>query len=215
MLAGALVILGGVVGTALHALKSGSRRREFSTSRVLIGWGLVFPICTLFALMIFAFMSGENLLAQYDDRDKAIRAHAERWAWTFGYPGGERTTQILHVPAGEEFIVAISSEDVIHSFWVPRLGGKMDAIPGRTNHIRLEADEPGVYRGLCAEYCGIGHAHMQFEVHAHRPENYAAALAAADDMSADPLPILDRRPAPAGNIVARWADYLLNRLGVE
>lgn len=215
MLTGSIIILAGVVGTALYALKYTSRQREFSTRKVLIGWGLLFPIGTLLALMAFAFLSGEQFLSRSDSRDQALRAHAERWAWTFGYPEGERTANILHVPAGEEFVLAISSEDVIHSFWVPRLGGKMDAIPGKINHIRLEADEPGIYRGVCAEYCGIGHAHMQFEVHAHAPEDYGAALAAADDISADPLPVLDSRAAPAGNIVQRWADYLLDWLGVR
>lgn len=214
MLAGAVIILVGVVGTALYALKGGSRRREFSNRKVLIGWGLVFPVATLLALMAFAFLRGEQLLARIEGDNQPIRVHAERWAWTFGYPAGERTTHVLHVPAGEEFAVAISSEDVIHSFWVPRLGGKMDAIPGKINRMRLRADAPGIYRGICAEYCGIGHAHMQFEVHAHSPEDYRAALAAAAEVSPDPLPVIDQRPPPAGNILERWADYLLDWLGV-
>lgn len=214
MLAGAVVILTGVVGTALYALRRVARRRTFSDGRVLIGWGLIFPVATLLALMAFAFLRGEQLLGRSDDTRQPFRAHSQQWAWTFGYPGGQQTSQILHVRAGQEFTLAITSGDVIHSFWVPRLGGKMDAIPGKTNYLRLQADQPGIYRGICAEYCGLGHAHMLFEVHAHRPEDYPAALAAAAEVLPDPLPVLEQRPAPVGALIARWADYLLDWLGV-
>ena len=214
MLAGAVIILVGVVGAALYALRSAPGPREFSNRKVLIGWGLVFPVITLLALMAFAFLRGEQLLARSGSGDEEIRVHAERWMWSFEYPGGERTTNVLHVPAGEYFTAVITSEDVIHSFWVPRLGGKMDAIPGHVNRIRLQAGEPGVYRGTCAEFCGIGHAHMQFEVHAHDAQEYGEALAAAVDTAADPLPVLEQRPAPRGTVIEDWADYLLDWLGV-
>jgi cytochrome c oxidase subunit 2 len=214
MLGGAVVILTGVVGTALYALRRVARQRTFSEGRVLIGWGLVFPVVTLLALMAFAFLRGEQLLGRGDPADQPLRAHSQQWSWTFGYPGGEQTSQILHVPSGQEFTLAITSGDVIHSFWVPRLGGKMDAIPGKTNQLRLQADQPGIYRGVCAEYCGLGHAHMQFEVHAHLPEDYPAALASAAEVVADPLPVLEQRPAPVGTLIGRWADYLLDWLGV-
>jgi len=215
MLAASAVILTGVVGTALYALRPVRKEREFSTRKVLIGWGLVFPVVTLLALMGFAFLRGEQLLARADGAEGAIRANAEQWAWTFQYPGGQQTTHVLHVPAGEEFTVAITSADVIHSFWVPRLGGKMDAIPGKVNLLRLQADQPGIYRGICAEYCGIGHAHMMIEVRAHAPGDYSRALAAASDVPNDISPVLEQRPAPAGSIIARWADYLFDWLGIR
>ncbi|UXN74056.1 hypothetical protein N8D56_01640 [Devosia sp. A8/3-2] len=68
--------------------------------------------------------------------------------------------------------MVVTAADVIHSFWVPRLGGKIDAIPGRRNVIRLEADEPGIYWGICAEYCGPGHDTMMFRVEAHPLADY-------------------------------------------
>lgn len=162
MLAGALVILTGVVATALWSLRRRERPRTFSDARVLIGWGLVFPTITLTALMIFALAGGERL---FGDRDAPldVSAHARQFAWTFTYADGTETP-VLHVAAGQPFRLRITSEDVIHSFWVPRLGGKMDAIPGRENIMVLEADAPGRYRGLCAEYCGIGHAHMMLSL---------------------------------------------------
>lgn len=215
MLWGAAIILTGVMATAIYALTTSSRERHFSTRRVLTGWGLVFPILTLSALMAFAFLRGEQLLARAEDESEAIRVHAERWEWRFAYPGGERTADILHIPAGREFSVAITSGDVIHSFWVPRLGGKMDAVPGKLNRLRLQADEPGVFYGQCSEYCGPGHAHMQFEVHAHAPADYPAALAAADDAKTAPLPVFEQRSPPASTVIRRWTDIVFEALGIS
>src|SRR5690606_37765736 len=105
--------------------------------------------------------------------------HAMMWQWRFSYsdsPGVAPTEGILHIPAGKTVEVAVVSSDVIHSFWIPRLGGKIDAIPGHTTYIRLRADRPGRFGGICSEYCGTGHAAMHFEVRAHAPEDYAAFL---------------------------------------
>lgn len=216
MLWSAGVILAGVVGTAIYAVATSGRERRFSTRRVLVGWGLVFPSLVVTALMAFAFLRGEQLLARAEEDRAAIRVHAQQWEWRFAYPGGAQSTRVLHVPAGREFTVAITSGDVIHSFWVPRLGGKMDAVPGKTNQLRLKADLPGVYYGQCSEYCGPGHAHMQFQVHAHAPADYAAALAAADHaVAADPLPVLDQRPAPAGSLIEQGARDVLEALGLR
>jgi cytochrome c oxidase subunit II len=212
---GAAAILAGVMATALYALATAGRERHFSTRRVLIGWGLVFPTLTLSALMVFAFVRGEQLLAQDDDASAAIRVHAEQWRWRFAYPGGAQSAGVLHVPAGRDFTVIVTSTDVIHSFWAPRLGGKMDAIPGKRNALRLHADRPGVYLGQCSEYCGVGHAHMQFEVHAHAPADYAAAIAAADDAALGPLPVLDQRPAPARGTIEYWVDRVLKAVGLR
>lgn len=213
----AAAILTGVMGTAILAMATSGRERRFSTGRVLVGWGLVFPAVTLSALMAFAFLRGEQLLARGEGQEAVIGVHAEQWQWHFAYPGGERSAGVLHVPAGREFTLAITSGDVIHSFWVPRLGGKMDAVPGKRNEMRLRADRPGVYYGQCSEYCGQGHAHMQFEVHAHAPADYPAALAAAGEGAAappPPLPVREPRPAPAGGVIGTWADRLFDALGL-
>lgn len=92
--------------------------------------------------------------------------------------GGEsqapRTVNVLHVPAGVPLHLRIMSSDVIHGFWVPRISGKLDAVPGQVNRLRLMVDEPGEYAGVCAEYCGEGHAHMPFTLVAYPPEKMAA-----------------------------------------
>jgi heme/copper-type cytochrome/quinol oxidase subunit 2 len=81
---------------------------------------------------------------------------------------------VLHIPAGRPADLVITSTDVIHSFWIPRLAGKMDAIPGHTNRLRIVADAPGTYRGECAEYCGVGHKNHGFTVVAHDAAGWAA-----------------------------------------
>jgi len=214
MLAGAMIILIGVTATALYAMRAQRGRRSFSSGRVLVGWGLVFPSVVLIALMALAFVRGEQLLARENPQVLTIDGHARQWAWTFDYPGGLTTTNALHVRAGEPFHVRLTSEDVIHSFWVPRLGGKVDAIPGKRNLIALQADQPGTYRATCAEYCGIGHAHMQFTVHAHAPGAFDAALAAAGEATPADR-VLQPRRSPAVTAIARSIDYLLRWVGLR
>lgn len=112
-----------------------------------------------------------------------VRVIGHQWVWEFQYPtivdeNGKPLTILgtpdrppeLHVPVGREIALEITSADVIHSFWVPRLGGKMDAIPGKFNHMWLIINKPGVYPGQCAEFCGLLHADMRLLVVAHDSE---------------------------------------------
>ncbi len=100
-------------------------------------------------------------------------------------PGGKplsegdtlRTVNVIHVPAGVPIHLRIMASDVVHGFWVPRIAGKLDAVPGRVNRIRLMVDEPGEYAGICAEYCGDGHAGMRFTLIAHPADELPARLA--------------------------------------
>jgi cytochrome c oxidase subunit 2 len=85
----------------------------------------------------------------------------------------------MHLPAGLPVDIVVTSVDVIHAFWVPRLAGKIDAVPGHVNRLRIQADQPGRYEGLCNEFCGRGHTGMRFVVVVHRAEDFAAALAQA------------------------------------
>jgi heme/copper-type cytochrome/quinol oxidase subunit 2/uncharacterized membrane protein len=187
MLAGATLILLGVCALALAPfLRAG--RADAAASRApsdrvwLWGGGLAFPIATLFALMLYAFV-----LEPIDDAARTgaeplrVQALARQWDWRFVHPdapGGPLATDgRLHIPAGRPVTVAITSADVIHSFWVPRLAGKRDAIPGRVNTITILAETPGVYGAICAEFCGYGHTGMVFEVVAHEATAYRGALA--------------------------------------
>ncbi len=104
-----------------------------------------------------------------------VRVVGHQWWWEFDYPDLHITTaNELHVPIGVDVDVVVESVDVIHSFWVPQLGGKVDAIPGHTNHTWFHVLQAGSYHGQCAEFCGIEHAAMRFNVVAETPDQFAA-----------------------------------------
>jgi cytochrome c oxidase subunit 2 len=99
---------------------------------------------------------------------------AHQWWWEVRYPRlGVVTANEIHLPAGQPVRLKLRSADVIHSFWVPQLGGKRDVVPGHANTIVLVPRVPGVYLGQCAEFCGLSHANMRFRVFVDRPEEFA------------------------------------------
>ncbi|KKI84566.1 cytochrome c oxidase subunit II [Shouchella clausii] len=103
-----------------------------------------------------------------------IKVTGHQYWWQFDYEEGFTAGQEVYIPAGEDVVFELNAEDVIHSFWVPALGGKIDNIPGVTNALTLNADEPGVYKGKCAELCGPSHALMDFKVIALERDEYDA-----------------------------------------
>ncbi|UXN71010.1 cytochrome c oxidase subunit II [Devosia neptuniae] len=172
MLAGSAVLFVLVMGLLALSYIRPEWLSRLSAAQWIVGGGLVLPLPILILLTGTALVLGEQLLPR-GAAPISVEAHAERWAWRFGYPGSDLTDDgTLHIPAGEPVDVMVTTADVIHSFWVPRLGGKIDAIPGRRNVIRLEADAPGIYWGICAEYCGPGHDSMMFRVEAHPMAEY-------------------------------------------
>ncbi|OOG21016.1 cytochrome c oxidase subunit II [Thioalkalivibrio denitrificans] len=171
-----------VCGLWLYAMfRSPSIRDEAQEKHIhrrwIIGGGLVLPLACIVVLLAFGIPAGHSMLPLPPDEGEALEVHvtARQWHWDVHYPDGDISlSNEVHIPAGRPVDVHVTSVDVIHSFWVPRLGGKLDAIPGRTNVLRLQADAPGSYRGQCAEFCGTGHAHMHFTVIAHDPEDFDA-----------------------------------------
>jgi cytochrome c oxidase subunit 2 len=108
-----------------------------------------------------------------------IEITGRQWWWQARYLSDDASRQFttaneIHIPAGQPVRLKLVGGDVIHSFWVPQLAGKMDAIPGQVNETWIEASNPGVYRGQCTEYCGQQHAHMAFSVIADTPSNFRA-----------------------------------------
>jgi cytochrome c oxidase subunit 2 len=114
-------------------------------------------------------------LAQTPEGAMRIEVEAHQWWWEVRYPDLQLVTaNEVHIPTGEQVVVELTSEDVIHSFSVPRLAGKQDVVPGRTNTLNFSADEPGTYRGQCQEFCGLSHAYMRFRVVAHEQADFDA-----------------------------------------
>ncbi len=127
-------------------------------------------VWTLFTVAAVAMPAHTVLTLQIDAAQWwwGVRYHNEQTERTF------TTANEIHIPVGQPVRIELSTRDVIHSFWVPQLGGKMDVIPGKTNVMWLQADRAGTYRGQCGEFCGAQHANMALYVVADSPQDYLA-----------------------------------------
>jgi cytochrome c oxidase subunit 2 len=102
-----------------------------------------------------------------------VNVSGHQFWWEFDYPSEAVVTATeMHIPTGRPVYLNLEAPDVIHSFWIPKLAGKKDVMPGRTNHMVLQADHPGVYNGQCAEFCGLSHANMRMRVVAQTPADF-------------------------------------------
>ncbi len=165
------------------ALFGGERwRARIAGERIVIGGGLVFPILALSVLLIYGFylMSPGTTEARSQGALR-IEVVGERWWWRVTYvdEAGRRieSANEIRLPVGRPVELELTSADVIHSFWVPRLAGKLDMIPGHTNTLTLQATKAGISRGQCAEYCGGPHAFMSFYVIAMPEDQFSSWLA--------------------------------------
>lgn len=142
------------------------------------GFGLGFPMATLAALTGYGLFVGERLLPRDRPGLVTVSAEARQWSWTFRYADapGLVTKGALHIPADRPVNVRITSVDVIHSFWVPRLAGKLDAVPGHVNVLRIEAARAGTYDGQSAEFSGTGYREHVFTLTAHDAAGWAKFL---------------------------------------
>jgi cytochrome c oxidase subunit II len=177
MAAGAIVLFLLVMTLFLMTLFRPGFGRSITPTTWIAAGGLMLPIPVLVVLLAYAFAQGERLLLAGGaaGNPARIEARARMWQWEFFYldhHSAPSTLDVLHIPAGVPVEIIATSEDVIHSFWVPRLAGKVDATPGHAARLRLLVDAPGMYRGACAEFCGSGHTSMFFTVHAHTPEHF-------------------------------------------
>jgi len=139
-----------------------------------IGWTIVpaviIALVGIPTLQVLAELSD----SPNEDSNIPIEVIGHQFFFEFRYPEGVNSSNVLHIPEDTYIDVSLQSDDVIHSFWVPKLAGKTDNIPGRINTMWLRADNPGTYAGQCAEFCGLGHALMKFQVEVHTQEDYVA-----------------------------------------
>jgi cytochrome c oxidase subunit 2 len=143
-----------------------------------IAWTIA-PALILLAIAIPTIQVVFRTQVQPAPRDALeITVFGHQWWWEFQYPTLEVVTaNELHLPAGRRVTLTLQGPDVIHSFWVPQLGGKRDVVPGRLNRITLTPDTPGEYRGQCAEFCGVSHANMAMRVIVEAPDAFARWVA--------------------------------------
>lgn len=159
-----------------------SWRARLSRKSVVIGGGVVFPVVVLTALLFYGFaVLGAGSAYTAAENPLRVKIIGEQWWWRVIYlhDDGTRTQSAneLRIPVGRVVEIDLASADVIHSFWIPSYAGKLDMVPGRTNTLHFVADEPGVVRGQCAEYCGGAHALMSFFAVAMEPEAFEDWLA--------------------------------------
>jgi cytochrome c oxidase subunit 2 len=174
---GAILVL--VAAATAFALWGGPRVRAWLASdRFVVAAGIAFPVVALSALLLHLYAAGHSLDAP---TPPALRVEVigEQWWWRVRYlePAGAHafeTANEIRLPAGVPVELTLSSADVIHSFWVPSLAGKIDMIPGRANRLVIVASKEGVYRGQCAEYCGGPHALMALHVMAQQADDFQA-----------------------------------------
>lgn len=155
--------------------EAGEPAQKYGNRKLEIGWTVApaLLLAALFVLTLTTMSKADPAVPANRQPDLVIVAH--QWWWQVTYPeSGVVTANEIHIPAGQKLLVQVESADVIHDFWVPQLARKVDAVPGKPNHIWLQADQPGLYEGTCAEYCGAQHAWMRIRVYAESQSDFDA-----------------------------------------
>lgn len=169
-----------VVGFLVKAMLRGKRDGYDTLDRSEPRWGEPFiaiagvfiPALILAGVYVYSLREMNALSEAGSNPSMEIEVVARNWWWEARYENGAVTANEIHIPVGEAVRLQLRSADVIHSFWVPELQAKTDHVPGHDNYMWLQADEPGRYRGQCAEFCGLQHANMVFYVVADEPAEF-------------------------------------------
>ncbi|HST26244.1 MAG TPA: cytochrome c oxidase subunit II [Gaiellaceae bacterium] len=162
----------------------------------IVALGVAVPLVVLSVLFVWAdiFVINSTAAPKQGTTQLTVDVIGHQFWWEARYPGsGVVTANEIHIPAGERVLVVATTDDVIHSFWVPELNRKIDMIPGQHNEVLLDAEHPGAYRGQCAEFCGLQHALMSFVVYADPPAAFHAWLAAQERPAATPANALAQK----------------------
>jgi cytochrome c oxidase subunit 2 len=176
-----VVIWIAVIALAIWAIRTPPEsHNQWRSSLLIIGGGAVVPTILLAVLLMYGLAPIPELLAPAPEGSLKINIAGEQWWWRVRYqvPGEPVVlANEIHLPVGEPVEFHLESPDVIHSFWIPSLGGKIDMVPGRMTRLALTPIKTGVFRGACAEYCGTSHALMSFYVVVEDKEAFERWLA--------------------------------------
>ena len=153
-----------VLALFLYAPRARRENSERFANPLILGGGVALPVVVLSLLMLVGFSDLPRILAPAPDNTLTIDVSGSQWWWRVRYHIRNRESVELaneiHLPRGRRLNTLVASVDVVHSFWIPSLAGKMDMIPGRINRLAIEPTRMGTFRGVCAEYCGTSHARM-------------------------------------------------------
>lgn len=195
-----VIVDGGIIYSAIRFRERPGRvAKQFHSHQMLeITWTVI-PTAMVIFFSVISFQRLQFINDTRTDAQMTIQAEGRQWSWVYTYPKEDRFklrdgtylvgAEEIHVPAGTKVRLELSAKDVIHDFFVPAIGGKKDAVPGRKTEVWIQADRPGVYKGQCAEFCGDGHADMLIVLHAHSEADYATWLKGAVEfanLTADP-----------------------------
>lgn len=191
MAAAAVLIWAAMVALALYSARGeASPHARRLAPLLIIGGGVVLPTILLAVLLVFGLPPLSRLADAPKPGSLLIDVSGEQWWWRVRYvtPSGEpiELANEIRLPVGERIDVRLTSDNVIHSFWIPSISGKVDMIPGRTTHLSLEPTRTGIFRGTCAEYCGTAHALMAFPVVVLEKDAFDAWLVEQSHPARDP-----------------------------
>ena len=196
-----MLTLGGAVfllflGLLLRGLARGPAGRA-GERNWLVGGGLLMPLVVVAVVLGFTLVAMARLANQPRENELIVEVVGHQWWWEVRYPDlGVVTANEIHLPAERPILLRLRSVDVIHSFWIPTLAGKMDLLPDKTNTMSFSASQPGTYRGVCAEFCGLQHAKMRL----------TALVTTQDDFDA----WADQQAQPATGGQSRGRDVFLS-----
>jgi cytochrome c oxidase subunit II len=189
-----------VTAATLYALLRRRRhRRDPLTARrgenVPVIWGGIVVPAIVLVLVTAVTIDAMRHLGRHDESEAmVVRVIGHQWWWEVRYPQRDViTANEVHIPVGRDVRLELTTADVIHSFWVPALAGKIDLIPGRSNTLWINSDRPGVYEGQCAEFCGLQHAKMRFRVVVETESTFHDWLAAQREAATEPADELAAR----------------------
>jgi cytochrome c oxidase subunit 2 len=197
-LVGASAVIYAVVCAAMVAAISRHRDRSASSvdlsapsERMIVWYGAIIPGVVLVALFVLTLTAMHRYPATISRRAVTYHVTAHQWWWDVSWIDASsgramHSANEIHVPVGAPVRIILTTDDVIHTFWVPQLQGKIDLIPGDTTEIRFTALHSGAYRGQCAEFCGVQHAHMAFVVVAEPADSFANWIASEEAPAAMP-----------------------------
>jgi cytochrome c oxidase subunit 2 len=196
-----VLTVGFVVAALARGVRRVRRQGPSSSDRNLtrgVAVAVGATVVILVGLLVASVWSGRSVASLHASSAVTIEVTGHQWWWEIAYDDAVPSRRVvtaneLHVPLDRPVVLKVTSRDVIHSFWAPNLQGKRDLIPGYTTAIWLQADRPGVFRGQCAEFCGLQHAHMAFDIVAEPEADFERWLDRMRTPAPDPLTDEQRR----------------------